>query len=272
MKTSPILLETRDDNVALVTLNRPDRGNAWNPEMESMYFEVLRECVDRADIRAVVIFGAGRSWCVGADIDIVGDASRSGGDLRADQRPDPRETAAMPIPIIAAINGGCAGRGLVQALYCDVRFAARGAKFSTSFARRGLSAEYAISWILPRIAGVGAALDLLVSGRVFTAEEALRLGLLNQVLEPDELLGHALTYASDLARHCSPTAMAAIKGQVWGDLERTWTEATERARRLMEVAVTGPDLLEGIESFIQKRPPSFPATVAEWARPPQTAG
>ena len=205
---------------ALVTLNRPDRGNAWNPEMESMYFEVLRECVDRADIRSVgVIFGAGKSWCVGTDVDIVGDASRSGGNLRADQRPDPRETAAMPIPIIAAINGGCAGRGLVQALYCDVRFAVRGAKFSTSFARRGLSAgaespgSSADGWRGCRARSAG------VLGRVFTAEEALRLGLVNQVLEPDELLGHALTYASDLAHYCSPTAMAAIKGQV----SATWS-------------------------------------------------
>jgi enoyl-CoA hydratase/carnithine racemase len=173
----------------------------------------------------------------------------------------------MPVPIIAAINGACAGRGIVQALYCDIRFAARGAKFATSFSRRGLSAEYALSWILPRMAGVGAALDLLVSGRVFLADEAAELGIVNKVVEADDLLDYALGYAADLSQNCSPTAMSAIKGQIWRQLGISWQRALDESRILMETAVTGPDLVEGIRSFTEKRPPIFNAAVEPWAVP-----
>lgn len=235
--------------------------------MESMYFEVLDHCVQRPDVRAVVVTGAGRSWCVGADMDVVKTASKSNGNLQTNKRPDPRATATMPIPIIAAINGACAGRGLVQALYCDIRFAARGAKFATSFSRRGLSSEYAISWIMPKIVGAGAAMDLLVSGRTFLAEEAAALGLINKVVEPDDLLNYSVEYAADLAQNCSPTAMAAIKNQVWSQLELGWTAAMSDSRELMEAAVQGPDVREGVASFLEKRPPHFDSGIESWAMP-----
>jgi enoyl-CoA hydratase/carnithine racemase len=161
-------------------------------------------------------------------------------------------------PVIAAINGACAGIGLAQALMCDVRFAAAGAKFTTSFARRGLVAEYAISWILPRIVGWGVALDLLLSGRVFYAEEAAQLGLVKEVVQPDELVNRTLDYAEDIAAHCAPSSLAEIKRQVYGDAIRDVADASARAEALMHESMLRSDFIEGIMSFFEKRPPVFP--------------
>jgi enoyl-CoA hydratase/carnithine racemase len=141
---------------------------------------------------------------------------------------------------------------------CDVRFAAAGAKFTTSFARRGLVGEYGISWILPRLAGWGAAMDLLLSGRVFYAEEAAKLGLVNDVFAADELMGHAIGYAEDIAANCSPWAMAQIKRQAYGDAGREVADASARAERLMHESMLRPDFIEGIMSFFEKRAPAFP--------------
>ena len=140
---------------------------------------------------------------------------------------------------------------------CDVRFAARGARFSTAFARRGLGAEYGMSWVLPRYVGVGHALDLLLSSRVFEADEAKELGLVNRVLEPGEVLPAAREYARDLARNCSPAAMAAIRHQVLADLDASFEEACRRSYAVMEVLNSGADFTEGVDSFVQKRPPVF---------------
>jgi enoyl-CoA hydratase/carnithine racemase len=166
-------------------------------------------------------------------------------------------------PLIAAINGACAGLGLTQALMCDVRFAARGARFSTAFARRGLGAEYGMSWVLPRYVGVANALDLLLSGRVFDAAEARELGLVNWVVEPADVLSAAQEYARDLARNCSPAAMALIRHQVLADLGESFEEACRRSYAVMDVLNSGPDFREGVDSFAQKRPPSFPPLAAE---------
>ena len=161
-------------------------------------------------------------------------------------------------PVIAAINGACAGIGLTQALMCDVRFAAAGAKFTTSFARRGLIAEYGISWILPRVIGWGAALDLLLSGRVFLAEEAAELGMVKEVVAPEELLPRAIAYAEDIAANCAPSSLAVIKRQVYGDALREVAESSGLAEALMHESMRRPDFIEGITAFFEKRPPNFP--------------
>jgi enoyl-CoA hydratase/carnithine racemase len=153
--------------------------------------------------------------------------------------------------------------GLTLALACDVRFAADGAKFTTSFARRGLIAEYGISWILPRIVGTGVAMDLLLSGRVLLADEAARLGLVNDVVAPQELLPRALSYADDIAANCAPNSMAVIKRQVHADAVRDVFEASDHAEKLMHESMTRPDFLEGITSFFEKRPPHFPLMTQE---------
>jgi enoyl-CoA hydratase/carnithine racemase len=171
----------------------------------------------------------------------------------------PHHVMTMRKPVVAAINGACAGMGLTMALVCDVRFAAEGAKFTTSFARRGLIAEYGISWILPRVVGGGVALDLLLSGRVFFDEEAAEIGLVKEVLSPDQLLPRAIAYAEDIAANCAPSSLAMIKQQVYADTMRNVFEASAVAEKLMHESMLRPDFIEGITSFFEKRPPNFPA-------------
>jgi len=247
------------DGVAVLTLNRRDRLNAWTAEMEHAYFELLDECASSADVRVIVVTGAGRGFCAGADmhdLQAIGNGSLEISDGALERRAQ-SHPLSIPKPIVAAINGACAGIGLVQALMCDVRFAAAGAKFTTAFARRGLVAEHGISWVLPRLIGPARALDLLLSGRVVLAEEAQELGLVNRVLKPDTLLEQTIDYARELALNCSPTSMATMKRQVYADLERSLPDATAEADRLMLESFTAPDFVEGVTSFLERRDPRF---------------
>ncbi len=248
-----------EDGVALLTLNRPERLNAWTTEMEHLYFALLEQCGNDAHVRAIVVTGAGRGFCAGADmqqLQALGDGTLTESAETVERRPQ-SFPLSIPKPIIAAINGACAGIGLVQALMCDVRFAAEGAKLTTAFARRGLIAEHGISWVLPRLIGPARALDLLLSSRVVFAEEAQALGLVNRVYAPDRLLDAALEYAGELAAHCSPASMATIKRQVYADLERTLPDALDEADRLMLASFTAPDFVEGVSSFVERRDPRF---------------
>ncbi len=250
-----------EDGVAVLTLNRPERLNAWTAEMERDYFALLEEHASSDDVRVIVVTGAGRGFCAGADMQDLETLGEEGIDASAhdaERRPQ-SFPLSIPKPIIAAINGPCAGIGLVQALMCDIRFAAAGAKFTTAFARRGLIAEHGISWILPRLVGPARALDLLLSGRVVLSEEAYELGLVNRVLAPEELLGGALAYAQELAVSCSPASMATIKRQVYADLEQGLAGTLAEADRLMLDSFTAPDFAEGVASFIERRDPRFPA-------------
>jgi enoyl-CoA hydratase/carnithine racemase len=163
----------------------------------------------------------------------------------------------VPKPILAAINGACAGLGLVFALMCDLRFAAAGAKLTTAFARRGLIAEHGISWMLPRLVGPARALDLLLSGRVVLGEEAAALGLVNNAVADDRVLDETVAYARMLARESSPASMAAMKRQVYADYERGLEPALTEANRLMFESFTRPDFAEGVRSFIERRSPEF---------------
>jgi enoyl-CoA hydratase/carnithine racemase len=250
-----------EERVALLTLNRPERLNAWTAEMEHAYFDHLERCAHDEDVRAIVVTGAGRGFCAGADMhelqalgEGVPTASTPARERRAQTFP-----LSIPKPIIAAINGPCAGIGLVQALMCDLRFAADGAKLTTAFARRGLVAEHGISWMLPRLVGPARALDLLLSGRVVLAQEAHQLGLVNRVLAPERLLTSALEYARELAVNCSPASMATMKRQVYADLERTLPDALADADRLMLASFAASDFREGVASFVQRREPDFAA-------------
>jgi len=250
-----VLTEVDADGVATFTLNRPERRSAWTPAMENRYFDVLAAADTDPAVRVGVLTGTGTSFCPGFDMGRLDEVAGRGVNI-SDRRPQyaPR---LFRKPLIAAINGACAGIGLTQALMCDVRFAARGARFSTAFARRGLGAEYGMSWVLPRCVGVGAALDLLLSSRVFEADEARELGLVNRVTEPAEVLAQAREYARDLARNCSPAAMAVIRHQVLADLDASFEDACRRSYAVMEVLNSGADFREGVDSFVQKRPPAF---------------
>jgi enoyl-CoA hydratase/carnithine racemase len=228
--------------------------------MERIYFGMLEECAQAEEVRVIVVTGAGRGFCAGADmhdLQALGDGQLDvDAEAALERRP---QTFPLSIgkPIIAAINGACAGIGLVQALMCDVRFAAEGAKLTTAFARRGLVAEHGISWLLPRLIGPARALDLLLSGRVVLADEAQALGLLNRVLAPETLLEGALDYARELVVNCSPASMATIKRQVYADLDRGLPDALAGADRLMLESFTAPDFVEGVTSFVERRDPRF---------------
>ena len=211
----------------------------------------------------MVVTGSGRAFCAGADMGDLSSIENASTDGETDVSKlvgdrHPHFVSTLRKPIIAAINGACAGFGLTQALMCDIRFAAEGAKFTTSFTRRGLIAEYGISWILPRMVGWGAAMDLLLSGRVFYAEEAAELGMVKEVVAADELLAYAIAYAEDIAANCAPSSLAVIKEQVYADTMRDVVEASERAEKLMHESMLRPDFIEGITAFFEKRTPNFP--------------
>ncbi len=258
---SETVLRSVTDGVALITLNRPERLNAWTAEMGCAYFDALQECDDSANVRAIVVTGAGRGFCAGADMQQLqalssGDAQQT--SAVADTRPQSFPLSIQK-PILAAINGACAGLGLVQALMCDIRFAADSAKLTTAFSRRGLVAEHGISWILPRLLGPARALDVLLSGRVVLGQEAAAIGLVNRALPPERLLDETMAYARELAVSCSPASMAAIKRQVYADLARGLPAALDEANRVMGESFLAPDFAEGVASFLDRRDPHFAA-------------
>jgi enoyl-CoA hydratase/carnithine racemase len=266
----PVLYDVRESGVAVLTLNRPERMNGWGGGLASTFYTRLDDAEADPDIRAIVVTGSGRAFCAGADMGDLTTISNATVDGAGQTDVStlvgarhPHHVMTMRKPVIAAINGACAGMGLTMALACDVRFAAAGAKFTTSFARRGLIAEYGISWILPRIVGHGVALDLLLSGRVFYAEEAAQLGLVNEVVAPDTLLPRAIAYAEDIAANCAPSSLAVIKQQVYADSMCDVFEASDRAEKLMHDSMRRPDFIEGITSFFEKRPPNFPPLKGE---------
>jgi enoyl-CoA hydratase/carnithine racemase len=263
--SDPVLYEVRDSGVAVLTLDRPERMTGWGGGLATTFYSRLDDAEADPDVRAIVVTGNGRAFCAGADmgnLNTISNAtvdSAEGTDVRklVGSR-HPHFVATLRKPVIAAINGACAGMGLTLALVCDVRFAADGAKFTTSFVRRGLIAEYGISWILPRVVGWGAAMDLLLSGRVFLASEAADLGLVKEVVAPEDLMPRAIAYAEDIAANCAPSSLAVIKQQVYADSMRDVFEASAVAEKLMHESMLRPDFIEGITSFFEKRPPNFP--------------
>jgi len=253
-----VLFEVRD-GVAMITFNRPDRLNAWIPELQTRYFDLLEQCAERDDVRAIILTGAGRGFCAGADMQALEQLAGGEGDGVTgvnDSRPV-AYALSIPKPVIAAINGPCAGLGLVHAVMCDVRFAAVNAKLTTSFSRRGLVAEHGVSWMLPRLIGPAKALDLLLSGRIVLGAEAAQLGLVNRAVPDDRTLEETLKYAHMLARECSPTSMATIKRQVYADCARGLDVALADANELMLASFSRPDFAEGVGSFVERRAPRF---------------
>ena len=267
MSYQHILYEVRD-NIATITLNRPDRMNAWTPIMERDVRHAMETAAADDDVRVIVLTGAGRAFCAGADMDALkgldpDDVSRNATvpPFDMNRRPDWQARYAyypsIPKPVIGMLNGATAGIGLVHALYCDLRFAADNTVFTTAFSRRGLIAEHGISWMLPRIVGHANALDLLMSARRVTSDEALRIGLVNRLYPPDQLAEQTYAYARDLADFVSPSAIAVIKRQLYDVPFQTLAEATIVATREMVGALWGSDFGEGVASFMEKRPPRF---------------
>lgn len=249
-----VLASCDADGVLTLTFNRPGRRNGWGEDLEQAYYARLTAAAADPDVRAVVVTGAGTTFCPGADMSNLDRLGEPGARLPHRPVDVPRR---FPKPLIAAINGACAGVGLVQALFCHVRFAADDARFSTAFARRGLVAEYGIAWTLPRLIGVENALDLLLSARTFDAAEARALGVVSRVLPRADVLAAAQAYARDLAVHCAPRAVTVIAGQVLDELDAPFDDALARSYAHVDRFIGGPDLREGIASYREGRAPRF---------------
>jgi enoyl-CoA hydratase/carnithine racemase len=259
---SECLFEVREPGIGLITLNRPERLNAWTARMGHEYFAAIDAAVADPRVRVIVVTGAGNGYCAGADMGTLqgipspSDQASSSDSIVEGRMQD--EITRIPKPVIAAVNGAAAGLGLVQALMCDIRFAADTAKFTCAFSKRGLIAEYGISWVLPRLVGQANALDLLMSSRIVMADEALAMGMVNRVVPADQLMDVVLTYAADLAMNVSPSSMSVMKRQVYGDYSKDIATASTDALTLMGQSFGRPDFKEGVQSFVQKRQAEFP--------------
>jgi enoyl-CoA hydratase/carnithine racemase len=261
------------ERIATITLDRPHRLNAWTGRMHAEYRWALAQAEHDDAVRVIVVTGSGRGFCAGADaaaLDkhveagsydpgvVESELARPGYGVRPEYDHAFAFHFGVPKPVIAAVNGPAAGVGLVLACFCDLRFAAAGAKLTTSAARLGFPAEYGLSWVLPRLVGTGRAADLLFSSRVVLAEEAEAMGLVNKVLPPDELLPFTLDYARRLATEISPASLAANKRQLYADWHRDVGTSVAESEVLIAEMAKGPDFAEGVRAHLEKRPPSFP--------------
>jgi len=261
-----------DDPVATITLNRPDQLNAWTNRMGSEVRHAVATAEADPAVVGIVLTGAGRGFCAGADMKTLTSITE-GGTLAPDEGELPPAPASQPRPadldgeytyllgcpkpVIAAINGACAGMAVPIALSCDLRFMAEDAVMLTAFAQRGLIAEWGLSWLLPRIVGSARAMDILISSRKVSGTEAAEMGLVNKALPADRVLSHAQDYVRDMAARCSPTSISIMKRQVYEQLHAGLGPAELESRRLMVESFGRPDMKEGVQSFLEKRPPSF---------------
>lgn len=262
MSYETILYDVQD-NVATITLNRPDRMNAWNATMASELSAALTAANEADEVRAVVITGAGRAFCAGADLERGGDTfagrDASGG------RPQQQAPAVYPYqigkPVIAAINGHAVGVGMTYPMLCDIRIAAEDAKMGFVFTRRGMIPELASHLVVQRVAGFSNAADLLMSGRIFMGKEAAELGIASKALPSGQVLDHAMKIAKDYV-NAAPVSVAITKRLLWEGLDSTVEEMRKREGPLFAWAGNQPDAKEGIKSFVEKRQPAWHLSAA----------
>jgi len=260
----PDLLKEIKGNVGILTLNRPKRLNAWTEGMKKRLFDSLLEFEKDSTVRVIVITGAGRGFCAGADM--MGLQAKSGAKSKKKKEKIQDEydnrtvifATTIKKPIICAINGPVAGIGLAFALACDIRFANKKAKFTLAFSKRGLVAEHGTSWTLPRLMGMGNALMFAMSSDIILADEAYRMGIVQKVFD-DNVLLHTIEYAQRLADYVSPNSMAVIKQQIWNHANMSVNDATHQSIELMIASLrpSNTDFKEGVTSFVQKRKPNF---------------
>ena len=267
-----------EDGVAVVTLNRPDKLNAWTGAMEKSVKAAMAEASADENVRVIVLTGAGRGFCAGADMGLLQKIEAAGAERR-EQSDEPDTGAAfkasagpelggayggrfgylmdVPKPVIAAINGPAAGLGLVVALYADMRFAAADAKFTTAFASRGLVAEHGVSWLLPHLVGPAHAMDLLMSARKFDGREAERIGLVNRSFEAKHFMENVMDYARAMATSVSPRSMTVMKRQVWKAMFQDFNSALAIGDDEMQKSFASEDFKEGVAHFVEKRAANF---------------
>jgi enoyl-CoA hydratase/carnithine racemase len=279
MSNYPDILYDVSERIATITLHRPERLNAYTAQMADSLKRAMAAANEDQGVRVIVITGAGRGFCAGADMDILlqhASAGRHTGpaspkqvepEFASELGPDlPQhfdDTSRFfyfirtKKPVLAAINGPIAGIGLVMALYADLRFASETAVFTTSFAQRGLIAEHGMSWLLPRCVGQSNALDLLLSARKISAREAEAMGLVNKVFGQDIFMENVRAYARNLTDTVSPRSMAIMKAQVWRANFDDFSQALAIADHEMAVSLAGSEFKEGVAHFLEKRPPRF---------------
>ena len=260
-----------DGHVARLTLHRPERGNAWTGRMHTEYRWICKQLEDDPKVRVIVLTGSGDHFCVGADSQalagfveageyqtaLAADAEQPGYGVRPEFDADVAWQLGLRVPMIAAVNGACAGIAVALAAFCDLRFAVEGAKVTTATARLGLPAEYGLSWILPRLIGPTHAADVMLTGRVLRAEELGRMGFFNAVLPRPEFERTVAEYAALLAA-ASPAATATAKRQLWADLlHGNPAAAVNDSKALIGRLMQGPDYAEGVAALLEKRPPRF---------------
>ena len=251
-----------DDPVAVITLDRPETLNALTYPMLAAFRQAVDEAATDPRVVGIVVTGEGRGFCSGLDASALAQTTDAGSSAK------PKGDGGVPglftwlleipKPVIAAVNGVAAGGGFVLTVMADLRIASTSASFTTIFSKRGLIAEHGTSWILPRLVGTGAALDLLWSSRRIDANEAHRLGLVQQVVPPDELLDAARAYVRDLAANVSPASLADTKRLVYRHLGVGYEDALREADVVQYAALDRVDAKEGVAALIEKRPPDFP--------------
>ena len=251
------ILVATTDGVCVITLNRPKVRNAITRHMARAYATALRAADDDPTVRAIVVTGAGASFCAGADLAVLRQGAAAIRQFLPARDDFPLLAYRLRKPVITAVNGAAVGIGVAYALGGDIRIAAESASLATLFSRLGLVAEYGLSWQLPRLIGLQPALDLLFTGRAVDAAEAARLGLVHRVVPDGTALDAAVAYANDLVAHISPTSLAAMKAQVYADLGRGWDDSLTDTLARMDASFDGPDLAEALAARTAKRPAVF---------------
>ena len=253
------------DRIATITLNRPEARNGYTLQMADELGDAVRRADADDDVRVIVLTGAGNDFCVGADLHGGG---LSADDVQAEGWVEPATRVVRPLyeshtPVIAAVRGAAVGVGSSMIIAADFRIAADDARFGFVFARRGFYAEGGSTWFLPRIVGLGQALDWMISGRIIPVAEAAAAGLVHRVTTADALLDEAYTLARDIITHTPPVAVAVIRQALLRiSAAETPYPAFDLDSKLIASCATNPDTFEGVMSFLERRPPDFPGRVS----------
>lgn len=260
-----------NDAIATIWLSRAHRMNAWTGRLHTEYRHLLAQADADDEVKAIVVSGRGRGFCVGGDSEALQGHSERGGydpgttrDIATPGYGTAEEFNAafayhfgLRKPIVAAMNGPAAGVGLALACFTDLRFAVPGVKFTTAHGKLNLPAEYGLSWMLPRIMGLGRANDILLTSRVFTSDEALELGFVNQLFPAEELMSRTYDFVKQLIATVSPNSLRQTRWQIYRDLHRDVASAVRDSEALLDQMMTEEDYQEGVAAFIAKRPPEW---------------
>ena len=264
------IIYEKKDRVATVTMNRPEKMNAWTPKMGAEMRTAMLDAERDPSIGAIIVTGAGRAYCAGADMGSLSNIAAGTASARAAEAPDEwlagqradyRTSYSWPLalntPVIGAINGACVGLGFTTCLYQDIRIASDNARMGLIFTQRGLAIEHGSSWMLPRIIGLARATELAITGRLVDANEALEMGLVNRVVQQDKLMATAREIAAGIANKCSPLGVAQAKKMIYQHLFTDLATAVRDDDTAMEMMTRSEDFKEGVKAFVEKRAPKF---------------